>query len=111
MEAKSKILNFLGLARKAGKHSPGGFMTEKTVKGNRACLVLVSEEASDNTKKSFLNMCTHYKVPIYLFAGKEELGGAIGKEMCTTLAVTDPGFSRQIEKLLIENGGSEYEGK
>ena len=34
----------------------------------------VSEEASENTKKKFINMCDHYKVPIYLFGTKDELG-------------------------------------
>ena len=38
-------------------------------------------QASDNTKKKFTNMCTYYKVPIYLFGTKDELGHAMG-QMC-----------------------------
>ena len=112
MDNRRKVLNYLGLARKAGKLSPGGFMTEKTVKGKRACLVLVSEEASENTKKDFRSMCEYYKVPMYIFGEKEALGRAIGKESCTSLALTDEGFAGQIVGLLenMQNGGSEYEG-
>lgn len=111
MENRKKILNLLGLATKAGKIASGEFMTEKSVKDGRACLVLVSEEASDNTRKMFLNMCTYYKVPIYLFGKKEELGHAMGKEMRASLAVLDAGFSKALVKQIELNGGSEYESK
>lgn len=112
MDNRRKVLNYLGLARKAGKLSPGGFMTEKTVKGFRARLVLVSEEASENTKKDIRNMCEYYKVPMYVFGDRDSLGRAIGKDSCTSLALTDEGFAGQIISLLetMQNGGSEYEG-
>lgn len=111
MENSKKILNLLGLATKAGKIASGEFMTEKSVKDGRASLVLVSEEASDNTRKMFLNMCTYYKVPIYLFGKKEELGHAMGKEMRASLAVLDAGFSKALVKQIELNGGSEYESE
>lgn len=111
MENRKKILNLLGLATKAGQTASGEFMTEKAVKSGRAYLVLVSEEASDNTRKMFLNMCTYYKVPMYVFGKKEELGHSMGKEMRASLAITDAGFSKALKKQLELNGGSEYEGK
>lgn len=107
---RNKVLSLLGLATKAGKIQSGEFSTEKSVKSGKASLVLVSEEASENTKKMFMNMCTYYKVPYYEFGGKEELGHAMGKETRASLAVQDDGFSKAIEKLLNRNGGSEYEG-
>lgn len=106
----SRIFGLLGLAAKAGKVQSGEFSTEKSVKSGRACLVLVSEEASENTKKMFRNMCTYYEVPYYEFGGKEELGHAIGRQMRASLAVQDEGFSKAIEKQLCMNGGSEREG-
>ncbi len=111
MENRKKILNLLGLATKAGQTASGEFMTEKAVKSGRAYLVLVSEEASDNTRKMFLNMCTYYKVPMYVFGKKEELGHSMGKEMRASLAITDAGFFKALKKQLELNGGSEYEGK
>lgn len=111
MENRKKILNLLGLATKAGRIASGEFMTEKSVKEGKAYLVLVSEEASDNTRKLFLNMCTYYKVPIYFFGKKEELGHAMGKEMRASLAVLDAGFSNALVKQMDRNGGNEYESK
>lgn len=97
MENRKKILNLLGLATKAGKVASGEFMTEKAVKSGRAGLVVVSEDASENTRTMFFNMCTYYKVPMYVFGNKEELGHAIGKELRASLAVTDAGFSRALK--------------
>lgn len=111
MENKHKILNLIGLATKAGKTASGEFSTEKAVKSNKAYLVIVSEEASDNTKKMFANMCTYYKVPICYFGEKGELGHAMGKEMRASLAIADQGFANAIVKLMNINGGSEYESQ
>lgn len=96
----NKILSLIGLATKAGKTVSGEFSTEKAVKTGTACLVLVSEEASDNTKKKFQNMCTWYEVPIYFYGTKENLGAAMGKEFRASMAVIDPGLSDAIVKQL-----------
>ncbi len=97
---QDKILSMLGLAEKAGKIASGEFSTEKAVKSHQAFLVVVAEDASDNTKKMFRNMCEFYKVPMYLYGTKEELGHHIGKQYRASLAVTDQGFSRSLESKL-----------
>lgn len=74
MTDKNKVFSLIGLATRARRVVSGEFSTEKSVKSGRSHMVIVSEEASDNTKKMFTNMCTHYKVPIYLFGTKRNLG-------------------------------------
>ena len=111
MENRQKVLNLIGLATKAGKTASGEFSTEKAVKGGKARLVIVSEEASDNTKKMFTNMCTYYKVPICCFGKKDELGHAMGKEMRASLAVVDEGLAGAIVKQMNIIGGSGYENQ
>ena len=93
-------MSMIGMATKAGKTVSGEFMTEKAVKGGKALLVIVAEDASENTKKKFQNMCTYYKVPYYILGRKEQLGHSMGKEIRATLAVTDSGFKTAIEKQL-----------
>ena len=103
MENRKKVLNLLGLATRAGKTASGEFMTEKAIKSGKAYLVIVSEEASDNTKKMFTmfeNSCAYYKVPVYQFGMKEELGHAMGKEMRASLAVLDSGFAKALREKL-----------
>lgn len=109
MDNRQKILNLIGLATKAGKTASGEFMTEKSVKTGKASLVIVSEEASDNTRKMFTNMCTYYKVPVYFFASKRELGHAMGKEMRASLVIEDNGFAKAVVKLMNTMVGSDCE--
>ena len=92
----------VGMAMKAGKVVSGEFSTEKAVKEGKAFLVIVSEASSDNTKKKFRNMCSYYKVPMYIYGTKEELGHSMGKEFRASLAVTEEGFAKSIEKRLVE---------
>lgn len=99
---QNKVLQMLGLAKRAGEVVSGEFMTERTIKDGKAKLVLVAEDASDNTRKMFRNMCEFYKVKIYEYSNKEELGHAIGNEMRASLAITNEGFAQAILKHLEE---------
>ena len=96
----SKALSLISLATKAGKTASGEFCTEKEIKTGMAALVIVAEDASENTKKKFQNMCEFYEVPIYFYGDKDTLGHAMGKEFRASLAVTDPGFAKGIAKHL-----------
>jgi len=98
--AEKKVYSLLGIAAKSRNIASGEFLTEKTVKEHRAFLVIVANDASDNTKKKFTNMCTYYDVPIYFFGEKNDLGHAIGKELRASLAVLDKGLSDAIERQL-----------
>lgn len=110
---QSRILSLLGLATRSRNLVSGEFMTEKEVKAGNAKLVLVAEDASDNTREMFKNMCSFYSVPIYCYSTKEELGRAMGKAMRASLAVLDTGFADAIIEHLEKesqrlDGGSEY---
>jgi ribosomal protein L7Ae-like RNA K-turn-binding protein len=108
---KKKLFGLIGLAAKARKVVSGEFSTEKSIKSGKSCLVIISEEASDNTKKMFTNMCTHYKVPICLFGTKEELGHAMGQQLRASLSVEDAGFAKSMAEQMNMNGGSLNESK
>ena len=96
----NRILSSLGLAQKAGCIASGEYAVEKAVKVGLASLVIVAEDASDNTKKKFSDMCKYYQVPFACYSQKELLGHGIGKEFRASLAVLDGGFAKAIEKQL-----------
>ncbi len=111
---KNRVLSMIGIAAKSGNVVSGEFSTEKAVKTGKAWLVIVSEEASDNTRKKFSNMTEFYEVPMYAFGTKEELGHCIGKEFRASLAVVDERLANAIvEKISaytaeskLNNGGN-----
>ena len=90
----------LGIATKSGNVVSGEFSTEKAIKTGRAYLVIVSEEASNNTKEMFSNMTEFYQVPMYEFGTKEELGRCIGKEFRASLAIIDENLANAVEAKL-----------
>lgn len=95
-----KVFNLIGIATKSNNIVSGEFSTEKAVKEKKAVLVIVAEDASDNTKKLFTNMCAFYKVPICFCGLKTELGHAMGKEFRASLALLDKGLADAIDKQL-----------
>ncbi|MCM1282175.1 MAG: ribosomal L7Ae/L30e/S12e/Gadd45 family protein [Muribaculaceae bacterium] len=99
---RDRVLSMLGIAAKSGSVVSGEFSTEKAVKSGSAYLVIVSEEASDNTKKHFKDMTDFYHVPIYFYGDKANLGRCIGKEFRASLAVTDENLARAVEKKILK---------
>ncbi len=95
---KNKVFGMIGLAQRAGKILSGEFSTENAVKKSIACLVIVACDASENTKKLFLDKCSYYEIPVRIYGTKNELGKAIGKEFRASVAITDPNFAAQIMK-------------
>ncbi len=108
--SNDKILSTLSLAQKAGQVESGEFSTEKAVKEGRALLVIVAVDASDNTKKKMENMTTYYKIPLYYYSGKEDLGRMIGKEYRSMVAVTHQGFADTMEEQLKNKSQRNREG-
>lgn len=100
MIQQNKVLGTLGLAMRAGSIACGEFLTEEAIRSGKAKLVIVAEDASDNTKKKFRNSCRYYRVPFALFGSKETLGKAVGKEFRASMAVLNPGFAASIGKNL-----------
>ena len=102
---RNKVLSYLGLATRAGRVVSGEFCVEKSVRQRRARLVLVSEDASENSRKNFRNLCTYYQVPLYFFGSREELGAACGKEARVSAAIEDEGLAMAAVRELKQRSG------
>ncbi|MCX7843554.1 MAG: ribosomal L7Ae/L30e/S12e/Gadd45 family protein [Clostridia bacterium] len=105
----NKIYSFLGLASKAGKLVSGDETCERTIKAGKALMVIVSMDASDNTKKKFYDMCKHRDIELRFFGEKELIGRYTGKEIRSVVCIIDNGFAGQLGKMLndlkCESGG------
>ena len=89
-----KCLNYLALARKAGKAELGEEPVGAAARALKACLILVASDASDHTwrrAKSFAagtnQQCI--KVPFT----KDQLGFIIGRTSLAMAAFTDPALA------------------
>ena len=108
-----KFLSLLGLCKRAGKLSAGEVAAEQAVRGKKAFLLIISEDASQNTKKKFRNSAAYYELPLAEIGTKEELGRAIGADMRSVIAITEAGFAKKLKQLAddtIENRTKSSEG-
>ena len=97
---QNKILSLLGIAMKGRNLVSGEYQTTEAIKVGTACVVLVAQDASGNTKKLFRDKCSFYAVPVYEFGTKEDLGRAIGKDLRSSLAVCDDGLAKAVIRQL-----------
>lgn len=94
-----KILSMICLCQKAGFLSSGEESCEKSIRSGKAKLIIISEDASENTKKKFRNSSAYYKIPIYFFSTKQKLGSITGKRIRAVLTVNNINFKKNIENL------------
>ena len=93
---EKKVLSLLGLSAKSGNLVSGEFSTEKAVKEHKAALVVVAEDASDNTKKSITDSCKFYKTKFVEAGSKAELGKFTGADNRAVVSVNDDNFAKAI---------------
>ena len=97
---EDKIYSFLGLATRAGKIVSGDDSTLLDLKKGNIKLVIVANDASDNTKKLFKDKASYRNIPYVYFSDKLQLGYAIGKAPRATLGVKDINFANKILELM-----------
>ncbi len=93
---QNKVLSTLGLAARGRNVVSGELQTLNAVKDGSAMLVIVAEDASENTRKLFTDKCSFYQVPLKLYGTREELGRAIGKDMRSSLAIVNAGLAQSV---------------
>ena len=99
-----KIYGLLGLCQRAGKCKSGEFAVEKSIKSCKSFLVIIPEDASDNTKKKFKNMTTYRSVPYQELGTKETLGHQLGRSERSSISIEDQGFAQAMIKYI--DGGN-----
>ncbi len=74
---QNKIYSMLGLCMKAGKLAYGTDMCLDQIKYGKAKLVIVTEDASENTKEKFKNICKNEKTKLFEYGKKDEISYSI----------------------------------
>ena len=92
--------SFLGLAYRARKVVSGEEIVIQAIRQNKAKAVILSDDASDRTKKTISDKCQFYKVPLLFVPNRQTLGHAIGKAERVVVAITDKGFGDRLIAML-----------
>lgn len=99
----NRIYSRIGLAQKAGKVSSGALAVRSSLL-NRACLLVMSSDISENTRDSLISISQKQKVPWIILGSKYELGTSVGKAYRVALTINDQGMADSIIKLLESRG-------
>ena len=95
-----KFYSFLGLATKAGKTVTGEDICERMIKRKALRLVIIAEDASENTLKKFTDLCSSTKTDYRVIGSKEMLGKYTGKSLRAICGVFDRNFSQQLIRII-----------
>lgn len=90
----------MGLAQRAGRIKSGIFLSRQAILKKKAKIVIVAEDAANNTVRQIITLCKRYEIPVFVYGKKEELGSCLGKGERSVLCVTDSGFAEAIYKAL-----------
>ena len=104
MEAENRaylrIYLTIGMATRARMLVSGDESCERTIKAGKGKFCVIAEDASENTKKKFTNMCKFRNIDLAIWGNKEDLGKYTGKNIRTVAVITDSGFSGKIKELI-----------
>ena len=101
-----KFFNFLGLAKRAGNIVEGYSRCDQQRNKKHFFLIIISNDASNSTRKKFKNHCTAKNIELIEDFSKEELGFAIGREEVKILAITDKNMAEKLMFLYRENSAT-----
>jgi len=102
---KPNAINYLSLAKKAGRIEVGEEPTGAAARAIHARLVILASDAPDNTRRrarSFVAGTGQQLVTVPF--SKEELGAALGKSVVAMAAITDPALALAFLKALEDDG-------
>lgn len=94
-----QVASLLGLAMR-GRKLATGESALKSIQSGKAHLVLIASDASDNTKKKYIDKCTYYQVDYYITGTSEELSNSVGKVNRMAIVVLDAGFAKSMKSKL-----------
>ncbi|CCV65629.1 MAG: ribosomal L7Ae/L30e/S12e/Gadd45 family protein [Paracholeplasma sp.] len=92
------MLKPLGIANSARKLVSGTDFVVDAIRSNKAKLVFLANDASDNTKKKVRDKASFYGVEIIEDFDTNSLSKEIGKKNIKAIAIIDQGFANMFKK-------------
>lgn len=97
-----KALNLIGMGKKAGYVAVGETASVISINKKKAKLIILANDASENTFKKFQNLSKSKEIKIFIVFSKSELGSILGKEYVSTITINDENFSKAILNKLVK---------
>ena len=102
MTLSKRAASILSLASRAKKVVSGEESVEKSLQSGACELIIISIEASANTKKKFVNKCRFYGKDALVCGTIEDISAVVGKRSRVVVSVNDAGFAKLLRECIIE---------
>lgn len=99
----SRFYSYLGLATRAGQVVSGEHAVESAVRRGKVKLLLIAEDASENTHRKFNSLALNHNVKAIVFGEKATMGQAMGKSQRAIVGITDRNFANVIQMSVQES--------
>lgn len=92
----SKLMSYLGFAKKSGNLVTGTNTCSFTMKKRKVKLLLIAEDVSQNTLKKILGEAKSSETPYRIYGISDDLSHAVGTSGRSVFGVTDDNFAKVI---------------
>jgi ribosomal protein L7Ae-like RNA K-turn-binding protein len=92
----------MSLCMKAGKLATGETAAQAALRNGTAFLVVIAGDASDNTKKKFINKSFYYNKPAVIFGDKDTLSKSVGRQNRSVFVITDIHLAKKLHDEILE---------
>ncbi len=93
------LLDLLGLAARARALTSGIDAARRGVRDGDVRVVFVASDASPVQAGKLLPLAEARRVPVFTCLTQEEMGHAIGREVSSAIAITNPSFATRAAEL------------
>lgn len=104
MENRQALLNFIGIAKRAGKIVTGQDLLLAGIRKSEVKFLFMACDTGKSTKKKFTDKTTFYQVPLDTQFTKTELSDSIGMNR-TLIGITDIKMAKRMVTLSKLNTG------
>ncbi|MCK8633631.1 ribosomal L7Ae/L30e/S12e/Gadd45 family protein [Apilactobacillus kunkeei] len=98
MTNKEQILNFIGLAKRAGKITTGENILLNAIKKNKIKFLIIATDSGKASLKKFTDKANSYNIPTNQMFTKVEISDAIGMPR-TIIGIADNGFAKRLKEM------------
>lgn len=93
-----RSLNYLGIAKRSGNLICGTDMVIKNLTTGKIKIILLANDASNNTKDKIIKKAFYYQIQVYEVFSSVELSNAVGADHLMIMAITDDGLAKAFLK-------------
>ena len=94
----SKINSYMGFAKRSGNLIAGAETCIIYMKKKKVKLLLIAEDASENSKKKMISSANSFGVRYIVYGDSQELSKAVGSPGRTVFGILSSDFADTIEK-------------